>query len=195
MGRGEECGAEAAKPLPALLLQPLPVSASPPHHSVLPPSMAPSLLQPPVQPPMQSELLPPKPVPVYSDAVRHPPTVAGKHPAVCDVQSDRVCVPGVSVPLMDGPRSEYSTQVMRFYLATTLLGGHWALGTTLPGEQGGLRGNEEGPQQLKLCRHRGQHWGRLNSCRPAGSRLVLSCPEGSCLSAGNLTRCTGPGLV
>uniref|UniRef100_A0AC11D7G7 Minichromosome maintenance complex component 3 associated protein n=1 Tax=Ovis aries TaxID=9940 RepID=A0AC11D7G7_SHEEP len=67
-GRGEECGAEAAEPLPALLLQPLPVSASPPHRPVLPPSVAPSLLQPPVQPPMQSELLPPKPVPVYSDA-------------------------------------------------------------------------------------------------------------------------------
>ncbi|XP_055425839.1 germinal-center associated nuclear protein isoform X2 [Bubalus kerabau] len=67
-GRGEECGAEAAEPLPALLLQPLPVSASPSHRSVLPPSMVPSLLQPPVQPPMQLELLPPKPVPVYSDA-------------------------------------------------------------------------------------------------------------------------------
>lgn len=60
--------------------------------------MVPSLLQPPVQPPMQLELLPPKPVPVYSDAVRHSPTVVDKHPAVSDVQSDRVCVPGVSVP-------------------------------------------------------------------------------------------------
>ncbi|XP_068844860.1 germinal-center associated nuclear protein [Capricornis sumatraensis] len=67
-GRGEECGAEAAEPLPALLLQPLPVSASPPHRPALPPTIAPSLLQPPVQPPMQLELLPPKPVPVYSDA-------------------------------------------------------------------------------------------------------------------------------
>lgn len=54
------------------------------------------------------------------------------------------------MPLMDGLRSEH-TQVMRFYLATTLL----ALGTTLPGEQGGLKGSEEGPQQLKLCRHGG----------------------------------------
>lgn len=82
-----------AEPLPALLLQPLPVSASPPHRPVLTPSVAPSLLQPPVQPPMQSELLPPKPVPVYSDAVRSPAIVVGKYPAVSDVQSDRCLCP------------------------------------------------------------------------------------------------------
>ncbi|XP_059777746.1 germinal-center associated nuclear protein isoform X2 [Balaenoptera ricei] len=69
VGRGEECGAEGDETPPALLLQalPTPVPASPPHLPALPLSMAPSLFQPPVQPPVQLELLPPKSAPVYSD--------------------------------------------------------------------------------------------------------------------------------
>ncbi|XP_068403342.1 germinal-center associated nuclear protein isoform X3 [Eschrichtius robustus] len=69
IGRGEECGAEGDETPPALLLQalPTPVPASPPHLPALPLSMAPSLFQPPVQPPVQLELLPPKSAPVYSD--------------------------------------------------------------------------------------------------------------------------------
>ncbi|TKC35343.1 hypothetical protein EI555_008951, partial [Monodon monoceros] len=69
VGRGEECSTEGDETLPALLLQPLPtpVPASPPQLLVLPLSMAPSLFQPPVQPPVQLELLPPKSAPVYSD--------------------------------------------------------------------------------------------------------------------------------
>lgn len=64
----EECGAELDVPPQGLLPQPLPASApSPvtlPHVPPPTPAVAPSLFQPPMQP----ELLPPKPAPVYSDA-------------------------------------------------------------------------------------------------------------------------------
>ncbi|XP_027950549.1 germinal-center associated nuclear protein isoform X1 [Eumetopias jubatus] len=67
-GKGEACEAEADGPPPALLQQPLPTPAptpaSLPHLPAPTPSTAPSLFQPPVQP----ELLPPRPVPLYSDA-------------------------------------------------------------------------------------------------------------------------------
>lgn len=61
-GRGDECGAEADVPAPALL-QPLPV----PMLAPLPQHVAPVL--PALQPPVPAEL-PAKPAPVYSDAVR-----------------------------------------------------------------------------------------------------------------------------
>ncbi|XP_035138910.3 germinal-center associated nuclear protein isoform X2 [Callithrix jacchus] len=65
-GRGEECGVEVDAPLPSLP-QPLPAPA--PSPVPLPPilalnmSVAPGLFQPPVQP----ELPPPEPLPMYSD--------------------------------------------------------------------------------------------------------------------------------
>ncbi|XP_047419837.1 germinal-center associated nuclear protein isoform X3 [Sciurus carolinensis] len=67
-GRGEECGADLDVPPQGLLPQPLPApTPSPvslPHVPPPAPSVAPSLFQSSVQ----SELLPPKPAPVYSDA-------------------------------------------------------------------------------------------------------------------------------
>ncbi|XP_004632031.1 germinal-center associated nuclear protein [Octodon degus] len=66
--KGEECGAGPDVPLTGLLQQPLllpaPAPAPLPHAPLLNMSVAPSLFQPSTQP----ELLPPKPVPVYSDA-------------------------------------------------------------------------------------------------------------------------------
>ncbi|XP_036204202.1 germinal-center associated nuclear protein isoform X3 [Myotis myotis] len=72
VGRGEECGTEADASPPTLLLQPLPILAPAlpylPHHPAATPSAAPGLFQPPMLPPLQPELLPAKPEPVYSDA-------------------------------------------------------------------------------------------------------------------------------
>ena len=191
-GRAEECGAEAAEPLPALLLQPLPVSASPPHRPVLPPSVAPSLLQPPVQPPMQSELLPPKPVPVYSDAVRSPAIVVGKHPAVLMSSLTVVCVSGVSVPLMDGPRPEHPTQVWDFILPPHCLGRRWA--PSALGNKEAWR-VERKDRRSWSCVSIGGGTGAVWTAVSSRQQACLSCPEGSCLLAGNLTRCAWPSLV
>uniref|UniRef100_A0A8C0W5S5 Germinal-center associated nuclear protein n=1 Tax=Castor canadensis TaxID=51338 RepID=A0A8C0W5S5_CASCN len=70
-GRTEECGAELDVPPPGFLPQPLsgstPLPASLPHVPSLTLAVAPNLFQPSMQP----ELLPPKPAPKYSDAVRN----------------------------------------------------------------------------------------------------------------------------
>lgn len=80
VGRGEECGTEADASPPTLLLQPLPILAPAlpylPHHPAATPSAAPGLFQPAMLPPMQPELLPAKPEPVYSEAVRSLPAQA-----------------------------------------------------------------------------------------------------------------------
>lgn len=65
-GRGEECAAELVAPMPGVL-QPLPASAPSPAPLSQVPVLTPAAASSPFQTSMQAELLPPKPVPVYTD--------------------------------------------------------------------------------------------------------------------------------